>query len=393
MSAAGDVVITGVGLIAAGADTAARLFQRMLDAERPAPVPPPEGAGPQALPVVGFAVRSYLDRRGLKDLSRTSRLACAAASRLGAGLEAVPASAVGVVFGTAWASLDTVVRFEREAEVEGPRFVDPILFTETVANVPAGQISIVFGWSALNVTICSGTASGLEALLRAREFLDEGRARVVVAGAGDELNRHLLRALEAAGRLSAGGPPMPHAAGADGAVGGEGACLFALESAGHAAGRGAAVLAVLGAGSMACVGGEGRAAVDRRARSLTELFEREGLAPRDLDLLVLSGNGDPRRDSLEAAVLERVFGAEPPPAVLPKAWLGETWGPSGALGVAVALEAIARGQVPPAPRDLHPVAPSVRLPRTTAERAVRHALVLDCPADSHFAAQILRKQG
>ena len=74
------------------------------------------------------------------------------------GLDAVDPSSIGVVFGSAWASLDTVVRFEREAHIDGPRFVDPVLFTETVANVPAGQVSIFFGWSAVNATIAAGTS-------------------------------------------------------------------------------------------------------------------------------------------------------------------------------------------------------------------------------------------
>ena len=39
---------------------------------------------PPAIPIPGFDPKSYLDRKGLGNLSRTSQLACAAASRLAA---------------------------------------------------------------------------------------------------------------------------------------------------------------------------------------------------------------------------------------------------------------------------------------------------------------------
>ena len=70
----------------------------------------------------------------------------------------------------------------------------------------------------------------------------------------------------------------------------------------------------------------------------------------------------------------------------PKAILGETWGASGPLGVAVACEAIRTGTVPHAPAALRPRFGQPFFPRETLRRRVRHALVLDCPVRGPFAA-------
>ncbi len=363
--------ITAVGLVSAAGDDPDALFSRLLEARSLAvsrsPIP--------VAPIEGFVPSKYVQRKGLKHLSRTSQLACAAASTVGQELEGVDNTEIGVVLGTAWASLDTVVRFEREAYVEGPRFVDPVLFTETVANVPAGQLSIYYGWSALNATIAAGSSSGTEALLRATEFLREERARVVVAGGADELNAHLLGALQ----LDGPGP-----------VGGEGACLFAIESESSAASRGATVLGRLAAAAGLSSEAGGQNDVPRRAAAILRLFDRAGVGASDVDLVVLSSaaGGD---DGREAASLVDVFGSAMPPAVAPKAILGESWGAGGALAVATALQSMARGIVPPSPESAvaDGRAAGLNLLAAAESREVACALVLDGAGPQRFSAVLL----
>jgi 3-oxoacyl-[acyl-carrier-protein] synthase II len=166
----GSFVITGAGLVTAAGDTQESVFAALI-----ARTPLHSGPAADGLVVVAigdFDAKRYIARRGVKDLSRTSQLACSAAAANARGLDGVPADAVGVVFGSAWGSLNTVIEFEREAHVQGARFVDPILFTETVSNVPAGQVAILYGWSAFNATVSSGSVSGLAGVCQALAFLD-----------------------------------------------------------------------------------------------------------------------------------------------------------------------------------------------------------------------------
>ena len=376
-------VVTGAGLISAAGDTPHELYSALRDGLPLAGDPPPSGALP-----IDFEPKRYVDRKGLKDISRVSQLACAAASQLRAEMNGLPAEEIGVVFGSAWASLDTVVRFERETHLEGPRFVDPVLFTETVPNVPAGQLSIFFGWAALNATVAGDTAAGVEALARAIEFLEESRARVVVAGGGDELSPHLLRTLEADGKLA-----RPDGQ-ATGLLGGEGACVFTLESRASAAERGSRILGRIRGTTRRFVQASSGAPGVAEAAALEELLGDCGLDGREIDLIVLSANGEPERDRTEAAAVRATFGESGPPVVAPKIVLGETWAAGGPIGLLVALASMRHEKIPAAPRNIAR-APGLRgldFPPAPLARRVRNALVLDCSGTGSVAGLVVSRE-
>jgi 3-oxoacyl-[acyl-carrier-protein] synthase II len=384
----GAFVVTGTGLVSAAGDTRALLLRALVAGVPLAAVRPEDQLAVAA--VEAFDPKRYILRKGVKDLSRTSQLACSAAAESARGLEGVPADDVGVVFGSAWGSLKTVIEFEREAHLQGPRFVDPILFTETVSNVPAGQLAIHYGWSAFNATVSTGAASGLTALRQALAFLEEGRAPVAVAGGGDELNAPVLRVLRRDGLV----------AGAPGLVGGEGACFLTIERDDHAASRGAAPLAVVEGSAGAFVPGDAagrRGAPASMARVIRETLAAARLERPDVDVVLLSARGFAGGDAEEAHAVLDVFGGagEAVPVVAPKAILGETWGASGALGAAVAIEMMGQSIVPAAPRGFSP-SPELRelnVPRETLHRPVRNALILDRTDSGHQIGLVLSRKG
>jgi 3-oxoacyl-[acyl-carrier-protein] synthase II len=348
--------VTAAGLVSAAGDTPAALLEALERGGPLAELHAVEGSATQvrAAPIAGFDPKSYIQRKGLKNLSRTSQLACAAAARVCDALADVPAAEIGVALGTAWGSLRTVMDFERAAHKDGPRLVDPLLFTETVSNVPAGQISIFYGWSAFNLTASAGAASGLEAIRCAIELLSQGRASAAVAGGADEINMRVLEAL--------GGP---------GFAGGEGACLIAIEDPARASARGAPILGTI----LACAGeyagdASGSSALSSAdiAGFLRRLLDEAGLAPAEVDLVVLSAAGSGAVVREEAAALREVFGEDQnsPAAIAPKLVLGETWGASGPLGLVAALEVL----------------------RSASERRIRHALVFECGAAGHLSGLV-----
>lgn len=387
--------VTGAGLVSAAGYTPESLFDAVATGR--ARHVRNEGLDVACAPIEGFDPKRHLDRKGLGDLSRTSQLACAAASLLAPTLQGVPPAEAGVVLGTAWGSLRSVVAFERSATVDGPRFVDPFLFAETVANVPAGQVAIVFGWSACNATVAAGTASGLSALGSAIDLLAEDRAQVVVAGGADELNPPLLMAWRNEGRLTPDPGSLPCAATRSGLVAGEGACLLAIESAEHAVARGARPLAIIAAVSrLSAIAGTTGA---RRAVSALAgtLLQDAGMAPDQIDLVVLSANGDKERDTEEALGLMEVFGRgdAAPPLVAPKGIIGETWGAAGPLAAVVALEAMRRGIIPASPVHalLDPALEGLHFPAQEIRRPVRRAMILDGAAGELIAGIVLEQGG
>ena len=387
--------VTGAGLVAAAGSAPEAIFDAVAGGSSRAALR--DGTNVACLPIEGFDPKAHLDRKGLGDLSRTSQLACAAAARLAPALAGIPPADVGVVLGTAWGSLRTVVAFERAAQVDGPRFVDPFLFAETVANVPAGQVAIVFGWSACNATVSSGRASGLAAICAAVDLLIEDRAKVVAAGGADELNPPLLLAWENEGRLARDPASLPLARGRSGPIAGEGACLLAIEADDHAAARGATPLAhVAAAARVSAIGGGGG---PRRvvAELVRRLLRAADLPPDGIDLVVLSADGGRESDAEEALGVMEVFGKgdAAPPVVAPKGSIGETWGAAGSLAAVFAIEAMRRRTIPAPARetDLDPALEGLRIPRAAIRGAVRHALILDGAAGELIAGIILEQGG
>ena len=344
----GSFVITGVGLVSAAGDTPEEVFAAV-SARRPL-----AGA------IEAFDPKRYISRKGVKDLSRASQLACAAAAGNARGLDGVPADQVGVVLGTAWGSLNTVIEFEREAHVQGARFVDPILFTETVSNVPAGQIAIHYGWSAFNATVSSGSASGLAGLRQAVQLLEDERGSVAVAGGCDERNAPVLRTLR------------------QGSAYGEAACFLTIESDTYARRRGARQLARIRGTESGFVPPDqpgSRAKRDAIGVLIRRVTERAGLALPDVDLVVSSAGDANDRDGHEAHAILELFGSRAAtlPIVAPKSILGETWGASGALAVVIAIEAMRTSTVP----------------GETLTRTMRNALILDTTDSGHQFGMIV----
>ncbi|MFQ6094241.1 MAG: beta-ketoacyl-[acyl-carrier-protein] synthase family protein, partial [bacterium] len=206
----------------------------------------------QAAEITDFNVKDHLSQRGLKYLSRSAQLACAATALAledaALDLSAVDPPEVGVVIGTAFGNVNSMIAFDKEAWLEGPRFVNPMTFPNTVVNSPAGYISVLFGLTGLNATISTGRSSSLEALKYAAECLKRGEARVVLAGGCEELSEFVHLGFLKAGQLSGSKgdgieKPAPLDRRRNGFVLGEGAVILSLERSDHAQSRGAHILA------------------------------------------------------------------------------------------------------------------------------------------------------
>ena len=144
------------------------------------------------------------------------------------GQDAPAAERLGLVLGCGLAGQLGMIDFANEVREQSARFVSPIHFPQTVGNYIAGALARGYGIRGPNLTLASGRASGLDAIVEARELLDNGSADVVIAGGTDVLSKELAQGLAEPGALLS-----------------EGACLFVLESAERAAARGIVPLAML----------------------------------------------------------------------------------------------------------------------------------------------------
>jgi 3-oxoacyl-[acyl-carrier-protein] synthase II len=145
----------------------------------------------------------YVPSHQRRKMSRLSAMAVVASGEAlrSAGLSMADGEAAGVVLATAFGSTGRSEEFFEDLLAEGPRRVNPGLFPETVPNAPAGQISLVFGLTGPNATVCRQVLSPELAVLTAAQMLEAGMAERMLVCAVEEMSPALLKGLDAMGLL------------------------------------------------------------------------------------------------------------------------------------------------------------------------------------------------
>ena len=270
-----------------------------------------------------------------------------------------PDPAMAVSLGTAFGPSAWTQRLLDQILVEGPPAASPVLFTESVANAPAGRVALACRATGPNHTFSQGEASPLLAVARAADELAHGTATRALAGATDEMTpllHAILHRFGALARTTPGGveEARPFGAGRDGFLAAEGAAVVVLERAEAVAGRGARPRARLRAWATAFdptasrVGWGGGS--EALAATLSGELGRAGVALDSIDLVISGASGSRAGDRLEAEVLSRLWPAASRPSVVtPKAITGEHGG--GFLAAAVLLAAGAEATFPAFPLD------------------------------------------
>ncbi len=292
--------------------------------------------GPTAA-VPEFDPREHLGKKGLRAMSRAVLLLATAAKLAlddaGFTVDDANAQSLGLVAGTMFGSVNAITAFDWSALTDGPKYVNPMHFPNTVINAPSGHVGIKSGMKGVNSTISAGLASGLIALDYAANLVREGRLTAVVAGGLEELCEE--------SRLAVGHSFSPH-------VLSEGAALLVLEAGESAAAAGKAPLArIRGFGSahpgreMGTIAGGTKAAVS----AIRAALDSAAISASDVDVIVSSANGDSVVDEIDAnAITEAVDSAIGAiPRIQPKRNLGETMGAGGAFAALMGMSALVPG--------------------------------------------------
>src|SRR6201995_921757 len=204
-----------------------------------------------AAEVRDFDPAQSLDRRRLRRTARFAQFAVAAAREAveDARLDIGSGADVGVVINAAVAGFDTIEAAARRL-VDG-QALSPSFVPSSLTNMPACEVSIDLGIHGPVHAGAYACASGSEALLRARQLILAGEGDGVIAGGtdGGVAPGAFGGVVPAGAWLRSNGAPAgawrPFDAERDGFVYGEGAVVAVVESAGHAAARGAVPYAEL----------------------------------------------------------------------------------------------------------------------------------------------------
>ncbi|MFI0943115.1 beta-ketoacyl-[acyl-carrier-protein] synthase family protein [Streptomyces sp. NPDC021020] len=253
----------------------------------------------------------------------------------------------------------------------GARAVPPLTIPKLMPNAASARISMEFGAYGGAHAAVSACASGAEAIAWACDLIRCGRADVVLAGGCEAVIHPLAFAAFGAMRAMSRRNAEPEAASRpfdadrDGFVLGEGAGVLVLESAAHAARRGARVYAEV-AGHGASADAHHLAQPDPAGRGVAEALAAAladaDASPYDVAHVAAHATGTPAGDLAEARALADVLG---PAAVrhagvtATKSMTGHMLGASGAVQTIAAVLALHERVAPPV-LNLSSVDPEVR---------------------------------
>ncbi|GAB2750726.1 beta-ketoacyl-ACP synthase II [Streptomyces bullii] len=323
------VVVTGIGATTPLGGDAASTWEGLVAGRSGVKPLEQDWAAEQAVRIaasVAVEPTEVIPRPQARRLDRSAQFALIAAQEAwkDAGFEAkagegadVDPDRLGAVIASGIGGVTTLLDQYDVLKEKGVRRVSPHTVPMLMPNSPSANVGLAVGARAGVHTPVSACASGAEAIGYAIEMIRTGRADIVVAG-GTEAAIHPLP-IAAFGNMMAmsknnddpQGASRPYDVARDGFVLGEGAGVIVLESAEHAAKRGARVYAeAVGQGISADSHDivqpepEGRGI----SHALQNLLERTGLDPAEIVHVNAHATSTPAGDIAELKALRKVFG-------------------------------------------------------------------------------------
>jgi len=362
---AGDPVVTGLGaLTPVGLDAPSTWKALLAGQSGIAPITRFDASGLAtriAGEVTGFDPVEALGAKRAHRTARFSQLAIAAAREAvaDAGLDvAGEADRVGVAIGSAVAGTPETERNVRALVEEGPRAVSPFYVASTILNMASCEVAIDLGAHGPVTAAALACATGTYSILEARRLIMSGEADVVIAGGADAgINEAVFAGLSNMGPLSErnddpAGASRPFDADRDGFVFGEGAVVMVLESAAHAAARGATSYGSIAGGALTSDAFHMSApepSGDYASGAIRLALERAGIAPEDLGYICAHGTATRANDASESRAIRAVLGdaTDAIPVSSPKSMVGHLIAAAGALAGMVCLLSMRDGVIPP----------------------------------------------
>ena len=362
------VVVTGLGAVTPVGNTPEEMWNNLINGV--------SGAAPITLfdaslfktkfacEVKNLNINDFLDRKEARKMDRYTQFAMIAAMQAvkdcGWDLEQEDKNRIGVVFGVGIGGIKT---FEEEVSYyalnkeNGPKY-NPFFIPKMIADIAAGQISIMYGFHGPNYITASACASSSNALADAFNLIRLGKANAIVAGGAEAAicatgvgGFNAMHALSTRNdepeRAS-----RPFSASRDGFIMAEGAGCLILEELEHAKARGAKIYAeMVGAGMSADAHhitashpeGLGAKLVMQNA------LEDAGMKPEDIDYINVHGTSTHVGDISEAKAIKEVFGdaAYKLNISSTKSMTGHMLGAAGAVEAMATVLAVQNDIVPP----------------------------------------------
>ena len=316
-----------------------------------------------ACEVKNFNPTDFLDRKEARKLDRFCQFAMVVANEAfkdsGLDVEKIDSDRAGVIWGSGIGGMNT---FYTESVNFGtgngtPRF-NPFFIPKLISDIPAGHISIKYGFRGPNFTTVSACASSTNALIDAFNYIKWNKADIFIAGGSEAcVYEPGIGGFNAMMALSTRNDDpktasRPFDKDRDGFVMGEGAGAIVLEEYEHAKKRGATIYAeVVGGGLTADAHhitaphpeGLGAANVMRLA------IEDANAKISDIDYINVHGTSTPLGDIAETKAIKSLFGEHAYNLNISatKSMTGHLLGAAGVIEAIACIMAVKENTIPP----------------------------------------------
>lgn len=303
----------------------------------------------------------YFDPKQAKRLDRSSQFAIIAAREAvkdaGITKENTDFDRVGIFVGSGIGGLRTIQEQCETNYEKGNKRVSPMFIPMAIANMPAGNVAIEFGFKGESISVVTACATSTHCIGEAYKTIQLGEEDVIVAGgteaaicevgiAGFE-NMKALSSSTDKNRAS-----IPFDKERNGFVMGEGAGVVILEELEHAKQRGAKIYAeVIGFGSTTdayhitspCPDGEGG------AKAMIRAIQNAGISPNEIDYINAHGTSTHLNDQTETMAIKTALGEAAQKVMVSstKGNIGHLLGAAGAVEAIFCAKALEEGLVPP----------------------------------------------
>jgi 3-oxoacyl-[acyl-carrier-protein] synthase II len=361
------VVITGVGAVSpCGLDTESTWQSLVAGKSGVAPIAHFDASGHAcriAGELKGFDPQKWIEKKKIKEGDSFIHIAIAASRMAVESAHYEPSDEererIGTIIGVGLGGLGFIEKTAKVLNEKGPNRVTPYFIPATIANLAAGQVSMLYGFKGANFSTTSACASGAHAIGEAFRSIRHGYMDACVAGgcessitplsvAGFSQMRALSTRNDEPEKAS-----RPFDRDRDGFVIAEGAGIVLLEEREAAIRRGATIIAEL-TGYAATADAyhltQPAPEAEGAQRAVRAALGDAKVSAEDVDYVNAHGTSTPVGDVNELIALRKVFGTRVTSGLLvssTKSMTGHLLGGAGGLETVITALALERGLVPP----------------------------------------------
>jgi len=355
------IVVTGIGLTSPNGNTLEQFRRGLLTGRSGVRVIETRFMGKVLAGVCDFDEFKYQGRKERRRGTRAGSVAiyCAreALNHAGIDLERVDRSRIGTYVGV---TEHGTVETENEIDVIRQYDYDTRYWSHhhnprTVANNPAGEVTLNLRLTGPHYTIGAACAAGNAGLIQGVQMLRLGEADLALGGGVSEAIHSfgIFASFAAEHALAWHDDPAkacrPFDTARNGIVVSEGGCLFVLERLKDAKRRGATVLGEIAGYALNSDANDPVVPdTDRLAACMRQAIERAGVEPVDIDIVSTHATATELGDRREASAVRQVFSDSRTTYVNnTKSFIGHAMGAAGALELAGNLGSMEDGVVHP----------------------------------------------